>query len=116
MFVSLLFAVAVIGDNPSQIVPPPPPPPPVVITVAAPQPVPTVVAIPAPTVDGEPCGDCQTADDAVSVPVEDGHLMTTGAVELRRIEEATARGETDEEYGARLYAQWCAAKPWMCEG
>lgn len=116
MFVSLLFAVAVVGDNPAEIVPPPPPPAVVVTVAAAPAPVPTVVTVPAPTVDGSPCGECQTADDAVTVEVEEGHLMTTGAVELARIEDATARGETDEEYGARLYAQFCEAKPWMCEG
>lgn len=115
MFISLLFAVAMVGDNPAEIVPPPPPP----VVVTAPAPAPLTVTTEAGTFEAGPppveMSDpaLQGPGDAVTVDSGDG-WMTTGPGELARIEEATARGETDEEYDARLYAQYCDAKPWMC--
>lgn len=126
MFVSLLFAVAMVGDDPSDIVPPPPPPA-VVVTVTSSTTLELLAAPPAPVpcdqvladgsvYCGEPGGGprpnenppgVQTEADAIDVPNEAGYSIQTGPAEL---------GPQDPDYLAWLAEQYCAVKPWMCEG
>lgn len=114
MLVSLLFAVAVIGDNPAEIVPPPPPPP-VVVTVAAPKPAPTVIKVETVTVTQQLNSPTVIVEDVETVTFDTGDgVTTTDRATYDKLVVTAARGETDEEYDARLYAQYYAAKPWMC--
>lgn len=122
--ISLLFMVALVGDNPADK--PVLPPPPVVVTVAAPHPVQTAVALPpeggkvtdGPVACNQPqgCGGGPVKPVTVIVATDQGDFpMSTGEADLAKIDANTATGVSKEENDARNLAELCEIKPWYCD-
>lgn len=109
MLVSLLFAMAVIGDSPAEVIPPPAPQPVVAAAPAQVEPLAPGKITDGPVPCNQPLG-CGSSDPQPSVTIEDGfgNTLETSAT----WDQGAVKRSPD--YSARLDAELCAVKPWYC--
>lgn len=116
MLVNLLFSAELLIGGGQTPPPPPPPPPPVVAPMTdskfvAPVSISSEIVVVHQESDA---GTSATPTEAVTFHTGDG-IATTDQPTYNSLVAVAENGETDEEYEARLYAQYCDVKPWICE-